>query len=224
MVGNDVVDLRDPETAAETLHPRFDTRVFGEGERAAIARSGDAARVRWKFWAAKEAAYKLARKLSPASVFAPARFAVELSDAKAGAVTHGHQHYRVAFTENEAAVHAVATLADDDKAEVLAGWRRLAAGELASGDPEAPSRAVRELLCDRLATRLGVRAGELEVRRRGRIPYVWLNGKPAPVDLSLSHHGGWLAFACELAGPADALARPATERSTEVASKEGRGS
>ena len=80
MVGNDVVDLRDPESAPETLHPRFDTRVFSEAERAAIAASPDAARLRWKLWAAKEAAYKLARKISPTTIFAPARFEVALGD------------------------------------------------------------------------------------------------------------------------------------------------
>ena len=56
MVGNDVVDLRDPESAAETLHPRFDKRVFSVREREAMAESRDAARLRWKFWAAKESA------------------------------------------------------------------------------------------------------------------------------------------------------------------------
>ena len=212
MVGNDVVDLRDPESAPETLHPHFDTRVFGESERAAIAASEDSARLRWKFWAAKESAYKLARKLSPTTVFAPARFVVVLSDAETATVTHGDSRYRVAFTENDGALHAVATQADD-KAEVLAGWRRLEVGEIASGDPEAPSRAVRELLCERLAARLGVSADALEVRRRGRIPYLWLNGKPAPVDLSLSHHGGWLAFACELGGPTGVVARGASAAS-----------
>lgn len=206
MVGNDVVDLRDPESAPETLHPRFDTRVFSEVEREAIAGSSDSARLRWKLWAAKEAAYKLAKKTSPTTIFAPAKFEVALSDANTGCVRHGAAQYRVAFTENEGALHAVATRADADKGEVLAGWRQLAIGEIESGDPEAPSRAVREMLCERLAARLGVNADELEVRRRGRIPFLWLRGKPAPVDLSLSHHGGWLAFACELVGPPDAFA------------------
>ena len=80
MIGNDVVDLLDPESLPETLHPRFDTRVFTAREREAIAASpgDDAARARWKLWAAKEAAYKLARKRRPATVFSPHRFAVEV--------------------------------------------------------------------------------------------------------------------------------------------------
>ena len=109
----------------------------------------------------------------------------------------------MAFTENEGALHAVATCAYAEKGEVLAGWRQLTSGEIERGDPETPSRAVRELLCERLAPRLGVNADELEVRRRGRVPFLWLRGKPAAIDLSLSHHGDWLAFACELVGTSE---------------------
>ena len=200
MVGNDVVDLRDPESAAETLHPRFDTRVFSVRERELMAGSRDAARLRWKFWAAKEAAYKLARKVSPATIFSPVKFEVSPGNAKTARVRHESAQYSVAFIENEGALHAIATRTGADKAEVITGWRQLTEREIEGGGSEAPSRAVRKLLCERLAVRLGVNEAELEERRRGRVPFLWLGGRPAAIDLSLSHHGGWLAFACELTG------------------------
>jgi len=214
MVGNDVVDLRDPESSAASLHPRFDTRVFTAAERASIAASPEPQRQRWRLWAAKEAAYKLARKLSPTTVFSPSRFEVleEVQDAAPGGagqggllVAHGAERFRVAVAENESALHAVARREGESDAAVLSGWQRLAPGEAAL-DPGAPSRAVRELLCTRVAERLGVGVHELEVRRRGRIPQLWLRGRPAPVDLSLSHHGGWLAWAFELEAPRGAPA------------------
>ena len=74
MVGNDIVDLRDPESRSESLHPRFDTRVFSARERARIAASAEPERLRWKLWAAKEAVYKLVRKLVATTVFSPQRF------------------------------------------------------------------------------------------------------------------------------------------------------
>jgi len=209
MVGNDVVDLRDPESQPETLHPRFDTRVFTQAERAAIAAlaPADAARLRWKLWAAKEAAYKLARKRNPATVFSPSRFEVENADAAANArslaLVHEGARYRVELTETDGALHAIACDDAPARGEVLAGWRRLAIGDLDRSDPEAPGRAVRALVCEQLAARLGVAASELEVRRRGRIPYLCLHGEPVDADLSLSHHGEWLGFACEL-GPVHA--------------------
>ncbi len=59
-----------------------------------------------------------------------------------------------------------------------------------------PSLAARRLARESLAVELGVAVSELEVRRCGRIPALWLHGEPAGFDLSLSHHGGWVAFAC----------------------------
>ena len=65
MVGNDIVDLGDPDADPSTLHPGFDARVFTARERRSIESAGDPARQRWRLWAAKEACYKLARQLRP---------------------------------------------------------------------------------------------------------------------------------------------------------------
>ena len=198
MVGNDIVDLRDPESRSESLHPRFDTRVFSESERAVIGEADDSERVRWKLWAAKEAAYKLARKLAPPTVFSPRLYQVTPSGDNGATVDHEASCCTVRYTENDGALHAVATSRVVEPSAVLSDWRRLRPGEIASGDPNAPSRAVRELLCEQIAERLGVAISELEVRRQGRVPFLFVSGQPARVDLSLSHHGDWLGFACEL--------------------------
>ena len=71
MVGNDVVDLRDPDADASTLHPNFDLRAFAEPERASLVDCADAGRERWAMWAAKEAAYKLARRLGGGAAVNP---------------------------------------------------------------------------------------------------------------------------------------------------------
>ncbi len=77
MLGNDVVDLCDRDSHPTTLHPRFDERVFTDGERAALAASDSIGRERWRIWAAKEAAYKAARKLDARICFSPRRFVVD---------------------------------------------------------------------------------------------------------------------------------------------------
>ena len=38
---------------------------------------------------------------------------------------------------------------------------------------------------------------EFEVRRERRIPRLWRGDAPCPVDLSLSHHGELVGFACD---------------------------
>jgi len=50
----------------------------------------------------------------------------------------------------------------------------------------------------RLAETLGVDPADLEIRKRGRVPELCRRGRPAAADLSLSHHGAVVAFACEL--------------------------
>jgi len=80
MLGNDVIDLGDPETLPGALHPRFDARVFTPHERAALANAARPERLRWRLWALKEAAYKCLKKLEPQTGFSPQRFAVQLAE------------------------------------------------------------------------------------------------------------------------------------------------
>jgi hypothetical protein len=46
-----------------------------------------------------------------------------------------------------------------------------------------------------IAAALGVAPGELSIVREARIPRLWRHGEPVPIDLSLSHHGRFVAFA-----------------------------
>jgi len=203
MVGNDVVDLADPEVVKGPAHPRFDARVFARTERDALRQSGAPQRLRWFFWGAKEAAYKLAKKLDPKIVFSPSRFVVALDATLMGEVVHGEHRYRVRLAAGSDSVHAIATEED-------------AAGRILSGvaTTEAPleaSRVVRELAARTLAKRLGVPEESVRIGRRGRVPTLEVLGRGAtragspaccdpktPLDLSLSHHGRFVAFACDL--------------------------
>src|SRR5574337_2138325 len=84
MVGNDVVDLADPQCLPLGTHPRFDQRVFAQSELRLIHASATPAWMRWMLWAAKESAYKILRKQDPAMTFAPRRFVVAPHNPEAG--------------------------------------------------------------------------------------------------------------------------------------------
>jgi hypothetical protein len=58
-----------------------------------------------------------------------------------------------------------------------------------------PSVAVRRLAIAALATRLGVHPSRVGIVSEKRIPRVEIDGRRAPIDLSLSHHGRLVAFA-----------------------------
>jgi phosphopantetheinyl transferase (holo-ACP synthase) len=213
VIGNDVVDLRDPETLPGARHPRFDARVFAAGERSALERSGARDRLRWILWAAKESAFKVARQREPDTAFAPTRFVVDLDASLRGCVRHADREYPVRVAVTGDCVHAVATEAPAAGA-VRAGVAVCAAEGAAGASP--PGCAVRDLAAAEIAPLLGVEREALRFARRGRVPELQLDPRirrgwhPARRDsvearlggvrVSLSHHGRFVAYACWLPG------------------------
>ena len=209
MLGNDVVDLRDPDSDATTLSSRFDRRVFTEAERSDIAQHADSDTHRWRHWAGKEAAYKALRREQPEVVFSPIRFEVDYCGGDAG---EGRARYRnqpdglweddptfrlQLLWDEPGALHVVALADAGPATDLVHDFCRVSDLDH-SVDPETPGRSVRRLACLRLAKRLDVHVKDLEIRKRGRIPELWICEAPAPAVLSLSHHGGWVGFACAM--------------------------
>jgi hypothetical protein len=229
MVGNDVVDLLDRDSDPSTLSPRFDERVLHADERRAI----EADRVptlRWRFWAAKEAAYKAVKQIHPETVFSPIRFRTEWDvPYRLGRVVSPTACCAVRVEQREGFVHAVARVIDggttsdatfagvdgldgvdgsDGGEGFVCGVHRVDTSDISgpsdtsnsseaiARDPHALSRIVRTFACGQLASALGCDEGALEIRKRGRVPELWLHREHLPFDLSLSHHGAVVAFAC----------------------------
>ena len=188
MLGNDVVDLADPEALEAALHPRFDGRVFAAGERARLAAAGAGrSALRWALWAAKEAAFKAARQQDPGLPFHPRAFVVD-----GGLVRHGARCFRVRMLRSADALHAIALPAERS-------LRRAAARVAALPPGASPGAAARALARGVAAALLGADAEELEIVRDGRVPRLLRRGAPCPVALSLSHHGRFAACAVALA-------------------------
>lgn len=193
MIGNDVVDLAHPGVQPGARHVRFDARVFARAERDVLAASGAPDRLRWMLWAAKEAAYKVVKKLDATTVWSPRRFEVSLDANLAGFVTHGSHKVPVWVEEDGSHIHAVAS-----SAPMNADAQRWQVGQLAVGADD--SLAVRALAVAGLADLLGHDPAAFSFEREGRIPVLCVDGEPAGVDLSLSHHGGFIAWAADLRG------------------------
>jgi phosphopantetheinyl transferase (holo-ACP synthase) len=199
MLGNDVVDLADREARAEGLHPGFDRRVLGPEERAWLRESRQPERDRWVLWAAKESAYKAARRLDPSVVFSPSRFAVRLqSDPRGfvGQVSHAAQHFSVSVEVGARFVHAVSRLEPWTGAEPLVAVR-VVPGEGALA-PSAASAEVRGLARRALAVALGLAPAAFSFDRSGRLPLLRVGGRESGSALSFSHHGRCAAFSVAL--------------------------
>ncbi len=187
-VGNDVVDLDDPETATEGLNRRFDRRVFSADELRRLAVADDARTLRWTLWAAKESAYKLAKRSDPETVFAHSLFQTDLGEYGCWTVRHGEWSCAVSVSHEGSAIHAIATPDHCDRQRVITGL-----GHVLEGDD--PSARVRELATKLVARHLQIEPAVITITAgEHRIPVLRVDGQPLG-HLSLSHHGTLSAFA-----------------------------
>ena len=190
MIGNDIVDLSDPESSREACHLRFDRRVFTLEEIEALSTDPTDVQKRWILWSAKEATYKAARRECSGVAFSPVRFVVNLDRSLCGLVRYGIRHWPVRVQIDGDCVHAVVS-EDESFAGTLSGSCRLTSAELRD-----PSQSVRRFAIASIATELGVATSDLRIEKVDRIPQLILAGEAAPVALSLSHHGSYAGFAC----------------------------
>jgi len=211
MLGNDVVDLRDPDARPESFRARFDERVFSIEEQRGIAQDANPLARRWAHWAAKEAAYKLAKRLDSTFVFSPGRLVAKYSNDSdqqsprtAGqrkrrgllelprALSQGIRMLALRSFETAEWVHVVAVPVGSD-------WGGVdSAVEPLGGELKDPSVAVRRLAVREISLSLGVGAERVSIGREGRVPTVEIDGSRTSLSLSLSHHGNWIAYAMRL--------------------------
>lgn len=80
LIGNDVIDLSGSGSGAGDRLPtlRFLERVFTQSERSFIQQSFRQRETAWCLWAAKETAFKIARKMDEAAIFSHREFVVEM--------------------------------------------------------------------------------------------------------------------------------------------------
>jgi len=224
-VGNDVVDLFDPETQRKTIHHRFDERVFTEKERSAIRASTCAHRARWAHWAAKESAYKVVKKLDSQTVFSPIQFKVLLGPRGNGIVEYRDRQIRVTVKQSQRFVHAIATApktalpskhlrvesnhgnsggfafsTGTEPRQVTVLDRARAIRDIDSR-PDVVSRLAGQFATETVGSLLRIPPKDIDITSERRVPRAYYKGAALPIDISLSHHGRYVAFAMSYLGP-----------------------
>jgi len=198
VVGNDVVDLDDPDNARSHQNERFVARVCTPSERAMLAAADDPTTLLWTLFAAKEAAYKIAAKLGPAPGFAHRRF--EVAEDLAHVTDRATELRMWLHVEADPArrfVHAVATTG---RQPALHDVREV-------GADTDQGRLARSALCEAVAGVVGCGVEALEVRRAAAPgswdgfgpPVLERDARPVTgVDVTLSHDGRFVAFAASI--------------------------
>lgn len=211
-VGNDVVDLKDPENIGKSRDDRFLCRVFTAGERELIASVPSPDTLLWSLWAAKEAAYKAVSSADPAVCSIPRRYRVvlEAEDATrkivrlAGKVITPRGELVLEVAVSADWVHALAAGAEEALKRLCQRVKRLEGGKGAVN----PSAFVRGALLREIARRLDCPVGDLSVVKNPDglgAPRVLFRGELLAAEVSLSHDGRFAAFAFDPATliPAD---------------------
>jgi phosphopantetheine--protein transferase-like protein len=201
-VGNDVVDLKDPENIGKSRDDRFLGRVFTAGERELIASVPSPDTLLWSLWAAKEAAYKAVSSADPAVCSIPRRYQVvfEAEDATqkivrlAGKVITPRGELVLEVAVSADWVHALAAGSEEALKRLCRRVKRLEGGKGAVN----PSAFVRGALLREIARRLDCPVGDLSVVKNPDglgAPRVLFRGDLLAAEVSLSHDGRFAAFA-----------------------------
>ena len=198
-VGNDVVDLKDPESIGKSRDDRFLDRVFTVEERTLIAKSTRHDTLLWALWAAKEAAYKAVSRGDPEVCSIPRRYHVILTSEDTlkqsvrlvGKVIMSHGELAIRIDANKELVHAVAAGSESDLGRICWHVDRL-------NGVEDPSIFVRKKIIRTIGRYIGCPAGSLRVVKESAgpsAPSVFLGGQRLTPWISFSHDGRFTAFA-----------------------------
>ena len=210
-VGNDIVDLTNPRTQKKIDDLRFINRILAVEEREQLMRSADPMGCLWSFWAGKETAYKICRKLDLRAALAPRLYKVSLHDDGiipkkennasglkeiSGIVSTKCGLIAIQVMIGREYVHCIGT----DEASELGSicWEAGRMEKTAFRRDE--SSFVRQMAVKGLSIHSGHRLEDIEIKRfKGTKglgpPLVYIKGNPSTIDISLSHDGPFCAYA-----------------------------
>jgi len=207
LVGNDVIDLTDPGKAGKSRDVRFISRVFTSDERHLILNSTDPDETLWTLWAGKEAAYKVMMKKTPGVCSIPREYAVSLDGCgepsfDSGLVNTPVGTVRLCIFREGGALHVIGmSHAPEHPDDIVSGIESVSSpAEERPAAIDRESFLVRAALLLRLSDVLKGNPGEMEIRRMrfGRglgPPRLYFQGEPSNIDISMSHDGGFVAYA-----------------------------
>ena len=192
---------------------RFVNRVFTPSEQRQIVGSTDPDKALWALWAGKETTYKIISKRYSVSS-SPRLYEVRLSrtdrqerpdscfsegKALSGFVDtpHGTCYIRVIITADY--IHCIGNSISSEAMDSVI-WQVDRIGPASGDAPDFESVAVRKALKKHLSTSCNKSTEDIEIRRaKGSRdlgpPLVYINGRQAEIDISLSHDGRFAAYA-----------------------------
>ncbi len=207
-VGNDIVDLDTRGTIGRAKDLRFVERILTPDEKKVLLGCKENPdKLLWSFWAAKEAAFKAVSKTYPDISSAPRRYPVTLSSQSLKSKFFGHVGTPAGsvainiFIENNY-VHCIGTTGSlEDLKRVFYDMERIDSESGTQLSPDQQSFLVRKLAKEKIAQHLNLDKDNIDIlrnrqKKRPGPPVICFNNRTSGgMDISLSHHGQYVAFA-----------------------------
>lgn len=213
LVGNDVVDLHGSGNIGKYKDWRFIERVFTLSEQKRIFDYSYPDGMLWALWAGKEAAFKVVKKLFPEMPFSPRMYEVGLYGYRylgdKDGVSKGGRYFK-GFAETPKGFIDIEIIMTSDFIHCIGVGETPGGKSIIGGIDcicqkqklivECESFLVREAARKKLASYLNCDPERIEIRRKQEMsnlgpPFVYFNGEPAGIDISLSHDGRFIAYA-----------------------------
>lgn len=183
MLGNDIVDLNHLPDKVRSLSEPYLNKICSVREIEKVIGSDNPELMLWRIWTMKESAYKIAMKLGAKRAYNPKSFETFPVDATAGLVStdYGTMLSETVFDENY--IHTVSFL---PKSKGFKSGQKICA--------DHQSEAVRLAIIEDFRIQ-NPNQDRAEIIMKSDIPF--LSTDTSFVDISLSHHGDFIAWAFE---------------------------
>jgi phosphopantetheinyl transferase (holo-ACP synthase) len=183
MIGNDIVDFNDLPSIERSLSKTFLQKICTNKEIDTVFLSESPEKTLWRIWSMKEAAYKVIIKKGAERSFNPKKLVTSLLDQNQGQVLTKFGIIKCQSKITPDFVHSIASYSTD--ISISLGEKKLIGNQ---------SDFVRASLIEDFQLKYP-QIGSLSIEKHDEIPY--LISDFSTVDISLSHHGNYVAWAFE---------------------------
>ena len=189
MIGNDIVDLAKAKTDSDWLRPRWVSKVFTQKEQDFVKRSDDKDQMVWRLWSMKESAYKCSVQRKSFGRFNPLNFECSLINSNEGIIRSDTLKFFSTTHSSNRNIYSTATFTKNQS---------FFSKIIGSDDTSASqtSNKLKEELLIRISQKMGYDFCKIEIRKSlQKVPQVFFDGRKMDMNISLTHHGRFSAYA-----------------------------
>jgi phosphopantetheinyl transferase (holo-ACP synthase) len=193
------VDLKEPANAGKSQDSRFLKKILTNAEIEFVQHAENHDAALWSHWAGKETAYKVIKKSFPDAAFLPRLWQVTFNKTKSThsegeVIIPGEERIYIRLFSNPQYVHCIGS-------DCLTTLDKLIWSVEALPEKEKinSSLYLRYCLGQSLAKHFSLNFYDIKIKRKrenGELqpPLVYVNGRKADIDISLSHDSRFVAY------------------------------